>query len=68
MKRVIYMKKKQSKQNITFIKDEIKGKPPLFKKDKVYVANGLPASSQPARTKYVFDSSDVNETTYLLSY
>eukprot|EP01102_Stenamoeba_stenopodia_P010428 TRINITY_DN313_c0_g3_i2.p1 TRINITY_DN313_c0_g3~~TRINITY_DN313_c0_g3_i2.p1 ORF type:complete len:1264 (+),score=385.55 TRINITY_DN313_c0_g3_i2:434-4225(+) len=49
--KVVYMKKKQSKQHITFIKDEIKGKPPLFKKDKVYVANGLPASSQPARTK-----------------
>eukprot|EP01100_Stratorugosa_tubuloviscum_P012323 TRINITY_DN580_c0_g2_i1.p1 TRINITY_DN580_c0_g2~~TRINITY_DN580_c0_g2_i1.p1 ORF type:complete len:1264 (+),score=732.79 TRINITY_DN580_c0_g2_i1:136-3927(+) len=48
--KINYLKKKQSKKSLSFIKDE-RFKPALFKKDKVMVAAGLAASSSVARTK-----------------
>lgn len=47
MDKITYFKKKKSKNKITFLKDEMV-KEALYKKDKVRINGGLPASSQPA--------------------
>ena len=47
MDKITYFKKKKSKNKITFIRDDMVQEA-LYKKDKVRINGGLPASSQPA--------------------